>query len=101
MELVLQLVAVVLASARVTNLLVDDLILEPWRGRLRARLDDRPMLRDAIGCHFCVGFWVSCAWAGAWALWPNTTAWAALPWAVAQASWWADGAWLYRDSEDD
>lgn len=35
-----------------------------------------------LHCPWCLGFWVTVAWWGAWQLWPQQTTWFAVPWAL-------------------
>jgi hypothetical protein len=72
-----------LAAARVTALLVDDAVLEAPRGRLLARLVNRPYLTTLVTCPRCLGFWIAAAWTLAWLRWPDGTVRWAATWAVA------------------
>lgn len=40
---------------------------------------------ELISCPWCIGFWISCAWFGAWAFARQGTLFVALPWALSWA----------------
>lgn len=61
-----QLLLLVLASYRLTHLLVFDTIAEP----LRQWADRYAWLGELIGCYWCCGIWVSGALVGIQILWP-------------------------------
>lgn len=61
------LVVLMLASFRLTHLVVYDSILDP----LRAPLADRPFWGDLIACYWCAGFWVSLLLFVGHMLWPG------------------------------
>lgn len=62
MQNLLTLAALGFATARVTQLVVHDSILDPWRARLElwhaAKFESGPrtFIRTLIGCTYCVGF---------------------------------------------
>lgn len=97
----LQLLVVTLAAARVTVLLVNDVILAAPRDRLLAWSlnhggeDGYPF--TLLTCHWCMGWWVSLAWFVAWCRWPDGAALAAVPWAIATLVFWFGGSWLGDD----
>lgn len=68
-------VLLALAAWRVWHLLAEDTILDPFR-RYVTRAE------DFIACPYCLGFWVSLAWVGAFVFWPHATVWVALPFAL-------------------
>lgn len=82
-----------LAAWRVWHLLAEDTLLDRPR-RYVTRLGDweeegdpvpnnhRFGLQEFIECPFCLGFWVALGWAGAYAVFPTETPWAALPFAL-------------------
>lgn len=68
-----------LAAWRIWYLLSDDLILDRPRRYVTRRWKKA---EDFIECPFCLGFWVSLAWVGAFAVFPTETPWVALPFAL-------------------
>jgi hypothetical protein len=60
------LVLLMLASFRLTHLLVFDSIAAP----LRAPLEARPFWGDLISCYWCTGFWVSIGLVAGYTIWP-------------------------------
>ena len=79
----LELLLLVGLTARTIRLAVVDDIAEPARVRTvqaAGALGDRPAAWTAalLGCPFCVGFWISCAVAGAWILAGHTLAYQAV-----------------------
>lgn len=98
LHVVIQLIIIALAAARVTVLVVEDTILDVPRGRLLARLIEYPSLSYLVTCHRCAGFWVSVAWVVAWWAWPDATTLIGLPFAVAAAAWWLGGSWMEREA---
>lgn len=48
-----------LASYRVTRLLIDDAIFDKPRDFLLGQLDQEGKLRYLLGCYWCLGLWVS------------------------------------------
>lgn len=59
-------VLLMLASFRLTHLIVFDSIAEP----LRAPLEGKKFWGDLIGCYWCSGFWVSLALVIGYTMWP-------------------------------
>ena len=92
--LVVQLLLLALAAARVTVLLVDDLILDTPRAWVFGKLAGHPKLIEGLQCPWCVGWWVALIIYCAWLVADGATLLLAGPWAVAQVAWWAGGAWL-------
>jgi hypothetical protein len=78
----LALLILTLATYRVTRLVVKDAITEPLRRRTTERLNPDSKLRELLECPWCVGFWLSCAAVGLFALAPVTVTWLALPLAI-------------------
>jgi hypothetical protein len=82
-------VLLALAAWRIWHLIALDDITDRPR---RYVTEGRDKLLDFIECPFCMGFWVSLSWVGAFALWGEGTTWAALPFAlnavvIAMAHW--------------
>jgi len=75
------LVLLVLASFRLTHLLVFDVITEP----LRRPLLGRPFIGTLISCYWCTGIWVSAGLVAGLAFWPSVVRWILLVLAVAGA----------------
>lgn len=79
-----QALLLALAAHRLWRLLAWDELTEPLRLRLvrynkpRYRAD----LAHWIQCGWCLGFWVSLAWWGAWQVWQHGTVVAAVPFAL-------------------
>lgn len=55
----LAFVAVVLASARLTALLLWDAITAPWRDKKLDRHPPGTKLHKLLTCHWCMSFWTS------------------------------------------
>ncbi len=89
-----------MAAFRVTRLIGWDEITEPLRQRVLTKrtggvMDSvRPRkvkflrersawLTKMMQCPWCLGWWVSLVWWGAWIVWPTGTLIAATPWALA------------------
>lgn len=53
----LRLLILILASFRLTHLIVFDSIMEP----VRSRLENLPFIGPLISCYWCCGIWVSAA----------------------------------------
>lgn len=86
-------VLLALAAWRVWHLIaLDDITDRPRRYVTQGR----EKLLDFIECPFCMGFWVALAWVGAFALWDDGTAWAALPFALNAIVVFANH-WLTKD----
>lgn len=81
----LDLVLLVLASFRLTHLLVFDTITAPIRRILggEGQPGERPWFGQLITCFWCCGVWVSGFWVLALALLPGPTRWALAVFAVA------------------
>ncbi|HYF94059.1 MAG TPA: DUF1360 domain-containing protein [Symbiobacteriaceae bacterium] len=62
----LDLAVLMLASYRLTHLIVFDSIMEP----VRHRLEPVPFIGELIGCYWCAGVWVSGALVGLHLIWP-------------------------------
>lgn len=87
------LTLLVLAVFRVWRLLAEDDVLDRPRAWL-LRLGDwkegdpvvpstyRAGLGKFLSCPWCLGFWLSLGWWGAWMLWPHASAMLAAPWAL-------------------
>ena len=88
------LILLALASFRTWRLLAEDDILDRPR-RYVTRLsptwqddgdptgpDYRVTLGTFIGCPWCLGFWLTLAWWGAWQIWPHGTTVVAVPMAL-------------------
>lgn len=73
------LLVLMLASFRLTHLIVFDEIMEP----VRARLDSVPVISMIINCYWCCGIWVSGALVLGYMAWPSVTRVVALILAVA------------------
>ncbi len=63
----LELVLLVLASYRLTHLLVYDRIAEP----VRRWVAPWRTLSEVLGCHWCTGVWVSAGLLLLWLGWPS------------------------------
>lgn len=76
--------SVLLAAAayRTWRLLSIDTILDRPRDWL---LHGRPGLDAFVACPWCLGFWVSAAWWGFWAVDPELSLVATVPWAISAA----------------
>lgn len=61
------LLLLILASFRLTHLVVFDTITEPLRGALK----DRPFLGPLIECYWCAGVWISLLLYASYAAWPT------------------------------
>ena len=72
-------VLLALAAWRVWHLIALDDITDRPR---RYITDGRDKLLDFIECPFCMGFWISLAWATAFAVDDDVTVWVALPFAL-------------------
>lgn len=80
----LDIVLLVLATWRVTRLVVDDDIAAPLRGWAIARSE---WWEELVTCPFCIGFWLSVAAVASYALavyggWLIVWRWLAAPWAL-------------------
>lgn len=73
-------VLLVLAAFRVTRLVGWDDLTAPWRLWVRRRFGKGA--ETFVACPWCIGWWISVAWWGAWLLWPHATLVAATPWAI-------------------
>jgi hypothetical protein len=81
-----------LAAFRTYRLLAKDVILDQIRSRivgLHGWKEGKPVpasyrqgLGEFIVCPWCLGFWVSIGWWGAWQLWPNGALVVAVPFAI-------------------
>lgn len=78
-----------LAAFRVWRLLAADTILDWPRNRLVRREEFwegpdfyREKLDRWLHCPWCMGFWVTMGWWGAWLVWPHATMIVAVPWAI-------------------
>lgn len=72
-------VLLALAAWRIWALLAEDTLLDRPRRYVTRRWKQ---LGDFIDCPYCLGFWVTLGWVGAFALWGTGTVWAALPFAL-------------------
>lgn len=79
------LLLLVLASFRVTHLLVFDTIAAPLRRVLggEGEPDKRPWLGTLITCFWCCGVWVSAGWLLLYATFPVAMRWPLVIFAVA------------------
>lgn len=77
-------VLLALAAWRTWRLLAEDVILDLPRAELLGRAPDK--LVDMWLCPWCLGWWVTLAWWGAWLAWPHATLIAATPFAL-NAAW--------------
>ena len=95
----LQLLIIALAAARVTVLLVEDVIIDRPRDVVIAWLAEHahPKLAEGAECQRCLGFWVSAIWSLAWFAWPTGATIIAVPWGVAMLAWWFGAAWIPED----
>lgn len=75
----INVVLLVVASFRLTHLIVFDTIMEP----VRDVLGRVPFVGEVVTCYWCCGVWVSAALVGAYLLWPVVTFWVVLIFAVA------------------
>jgi hypothetical protein len=75
----LNLALLIIASYRLTHLIVFDSIMEPVRDSL-VRV---PFIGQVVTCYWCCGIWVSAALVAAHLLWPAVTFWVVLILAVA------------------
>jgi hypothetical protein len=72
-----------LASFRTWRLLAKDVVLDGvrdwvtglsgWSGRGRPPATFRTPLSEFILCPWCLGFWITLVWWGAWQAWPHAT----------------------------
>ena len=86
------LLLLALAAYRIFRLLGHDIVLDRPRAKLlrlgnwqegqRTPPGYRSGLAEFIICPWCLGFWVTIAWWGAWKLWPHATLWLAFPFAI-------------------
>jgi uncharacterized protein DUF1360 len=75
------------AAFRTWRLLAADAILDKPREWLtrRAKAEagkHREEVDIFLHCPWCLGFWVTLAWWGAWLIWPHATVLLAVPWAA-------------------
>ena len=86
----LELVLIVLATARVSRLITTDFLLDTPRGWLISRLADKGRIRDKLAyllvCDWCASMYVAGAVAGAWRAWGDTM-WLMMVYAVLSASY--------------
>ena len=75
----LNLALLIIASYRLTHLIVFDSIMEP----VREWLVRVPFIGQVVTCYWCCGVWVSAALVAAHLLWPAATFWVVLILAVA------------------
>lgn len=75
----LTLLVLILASFRLTHLIVYDEMMEP----VRARLESVRFVRSVVNCFWCCGVWVSGAAVLSYMAWPSVTWVVALIFAVA------------------
>lgn len=83
MPLWLHALVIVAAVARITILLIDDVILDAPRDWVLERVTPGGHLEYLATCPYCLGIWISAAVAGAWVAWPVGTTAVMLPLAVA------------------
>lgn len=102
LDLVFRLVIASLASARVTNLLIQDTILDTPRAWLYAWLlrRDHTKIVEGLQCPWCLGFWVAALWTVSVLVWPIGATAFGLPWSVSMFAWWLGGTWLDQGEED-
>lgn len=72
-------VLLALAAFRVTRLVGWDDLTAGYRKALRRRSSSAAAF---VACPWCIGWWISLAWWGAWILWPHATLVCAAPWAI-------------------
>lgn len=65
----LGLALLILASFRLTHLVVYDSIMEP----IRERLGPVPFIGELISCHWCCGIWASGLLVGIYLVWPTVS----------------------------
>lgn len=73
------LAVLILASFRLTHLVVFDTIAEP----LRRAVKDLPFLGAMMECYWCAGVWVSLLLYAGYSLWPETLMPVAIIFAIA------------------
>lgn len=84
-----------LAAWRVFRLVADDRIADRprawllgvpgWNGEGDPPAGYRDGLAYLLTCPYCAGFWIACAWWGAWLLGGDWVLAAATPWAISAA----------------
>lgn len=89
MSVPVQIAIISLAAYRVWRLIGADVILSPLRNRLTHRDTYqhyperyRRRLDEWLHCPWCLGFWISLAWWGAWYISPGRATTVAIPWAI-------------------
>lgn len=75
------------AAFRVWRLLAADAILDRPRDWLTRRAkaeagEHREEVDIFLHCPWCLGFWITVAWWGAWLIWPHATVLIAVPFAA-------------------
>lgn len=75
------------ASFRVWRLLAADAILDRPREWLTRRAkaeagEHREEVEIFLRCPYCLGWWITLGWWGAWLIWPHATVVVAVPWAA-------------------
>lgn len=93
----LLVVASILGAARITHLISDDILMNPFRAWVTRR---SLWFGDALSCTYCVGVWVAAACTGwlawrvpgvSWALW--LAAWPAIAYLIVLLEALADFLW--------
>lgn len=95
----LVLVVYVLAVMRLTRLVTDDTILDPFRIRVSTRYGPGSTVVYFLGCPWCVGLWISVGAAAAPAALLDWPWWTVLPLGLACSQLTGMAAPLYRDDE--
>lgn len=82
-----QALILTMAAFRVWRLLAADAILDKPREWLTRRakheaVQHRKEVDIFLHCPWCLGWWITCAWWGAWLLWEDWVVFAGVPFAM-------------------